>query len=334
MNHPLFYKASGRFSPAALVLMLGMGSTAGLLLGGLYGALGFYSPVIYLNAVVVGMVSLGLGRGVVQMARGVHLRHPLLAGACGAVTGLAAWYASWVAWIFVLGGQTREVLLLDPRELIHAAQQVARAGAWSLGGNGEPVTGGLLKGVWAVEALVLIGFAAVWTALDVARRPYSEKAQRWADQVHELPRLVAVEPAKRRAFKEALRGGRFGALGVLKPAREAVGSFTTCVGRTTSPPGDEVFLTLDAVDLGVNAKGQTTVQRERLVRNLAVDQAAWAVLSGFAVPAGISGNGPGGHENSPRERAAPRTSGSVYVPPVDESPQASPNGLPGMPPAA
>lgn len=351
MDDRLFYKPSGRFSPAAPFLMLAAGIPAGLLMGAIYGALDFYSPIIYLNAVALAAIGWVLGVIVLKIARAAHLRNALLAAACGAVAGLAALYAGWVAWIFVLGGRTSDVLLLDPRDLVQAGQQISQVGAWSLGSSGTPVTGVMLKSIWAVEALVLVGFATVWPALQLSRMPYSEKTNQWADQTEELPPLAAIAAADRKAFKASLRGGEFEALGRLKPAQEGGDAFTICTGRMTDPPGDEVFLTLETVDISVNKKGETQVTKTCLARNMIVDPAAWGVIRGIAEsdaagtgPRGGGGGGVDGDDEpvrpfpglGPAAETAPQAkqggpgAGGGEKPSGDHA--ASPHGLPGMPP--
>jgi len=345
MDTPLFYKPSGRFSPASPLLMLTAGIPAGLLMGAVYGALDFYSPIIYLNALALAAIGWVLGVMVLKIARAVHLRNATLAGVCGALAGLAALYAAWVAWIYLLFGRAPDMLLFSPQKLWLTSRVVAEQGAWTLG-SGGPVKGVMLNGVWAVEALILVGFATVWPALQLSRMPYSEKTHQWADQTEELPPLAAIAAEDRKAFKASLRGGEFEALGRLKPAREGGDAFTVCTGRTTDPPGDEVFLTLEAVDISVNKKGESQVSKTCLARNMIVDPAAWGVIRGIA-ESDAAGTGPrgGGRAGSvdgddepvrpfPGLGPAAETGGPVGgggVKPSDDN-AASPSGLPGMPP--
>ena len=282
MDNALFYKPSGRFSPAAPFLMLAAGVPAGLLLGALYGVVDYYSPIIYLNAVLLAAVGWVLGGVVLVISRRAHVRNAWLAGACGLVAGAAALYAAWVAWIFVLFGRGPDSLVFSPKPLFDVANVLAVDGVWSLGSSGGAVKGLFLKAIWTVEALVLVGFATLWPMLTLGMMPYSEKTHQWADQEEELPPLSAIAAADRKGFRAALLNGEFEVLAGLQPAGEAGDSFTVCTGRTTDPPGDEVFLTLETVDLRVNKEGQTQKIRTGLASNMIVDPEAWGVIRGIA----------------------------------------------------
>ena len=351
MDDTLFYKPSGRFSPAAPFLMLAAGIPAGLLLGAIYGVVDFYSPIIYLNVILLGAVGWILGEVVLKIARRAHVRNAWLAGSCGLVAGVSALYAAWVAWIFVLGDRTSDSLFFNPAQLLELANYLAVDGVWSLGSSGGAVNGIFLKAIWCVEALALVGFATVFPALNLARTPYSEATGQWADNATELPPLAAVEAGERKAFRKKLQQGEFETLGQLKPLRGEATSFTVATGRTTSPPGDEVFLTLETVDVVTPKKGDPQIRKTCLARNMIVDAAAWMVMAEIAGSGGGdagTGGGPAPAEDdadepvksfpglgpAAGEEAAPTSPPKdTFVKHDGDDNTASPHGLPGMPPA-
>lgn len=272
-DNAMFYKHSGKFSPTAPVAMVVAGGVLGLLAGAVYGVIAAYSPIIYLNLVATVGTGFAVGWGVLKMARAQHVRNPALVGACGVLAGLVAWYASWVMWLWAMGSWSMDWLVLRPDYLYYIADELAIDGVWSVGSSGEPVSGLALKGVWIVEALIMLAIGAGYPAREIARTPYSETERAWADYHEVLPPLALIPKADRKAFKIRLKDGDFGCLGELPPAAEGDAAWTTYELISTQPEGggEAHFLTIHTVENTVDKKNNVTTTTKCVARNVIID---------------------------------------------------------------
>ena len=357
MEHPLVYQPSGRLAPLTVPQLLGGGLVAGVLVGAAYGVAACLNPLKMANPLILiaaGLVLATVMRAVVRWAK---CRNPWLAAGGGAVAGAAAVYASWVAWIFALAGGSAESLFFGPGQLRVLAGLLAVDGVWSV--LGMSVNGTALRALWTGEGMLLVALAAVWPALMVLRTPYSEDDGSWAVQ-HETMKFSEIKPGRREAFTGALRRGSFGGLAQLKPAPDGAACFTACTRRFGKDSGPLVFLTLVSVDTKAQPSGKLVMTSTQLTRNLAVETAVWTKMrdqvAQAAAPTRTPVAGPPTAPQpapssasqsasqtaaSPAFKAAPAPAPDAasaapnFLPPTDlDDRTASPNGLPGMPPAA
>ena len=343
MEHPLNYSPSGKMGPMTVPQMLVGGVAAGVLVGALYGVAAGMNPLTFVNPVLLIAAGLGLAAAVRAVVRWSRCRNPWVTVGAGLIAGAAAVYASWVTWIFVLGGASAESLFFSPGQLRALAGVVAIDGVWTV--LGATVNGAALQAVWMSEALLMLALPAAWPALMVLRTPYGEIDGTWATQ-RETVRLSEIKPDRRAAFTAALRRGSFDGLARLKPAADDAACFTLCTRRFPKNPGPTVFLTLVSVDMAAGPSGKPTLTQTRLTRDLAVDSAVWSkmrdrtarVATAKAQPAAT----PAAAAPKPQSQAAQapalkpaNAAPANFMPPNDPDDRAaSPNGLPGMPPAA
>ena len=320
MDDSLLEKPSGTFRPLAVPGLLGAGVATALLFGGLYGALNFYSPV-YLDLPLLVTAGVGLGLVMLKLARLFYVRSTGLAVTCGGLAGVAAAYGAWVVWVFlVFRGASSQMLLFSPEKLAVVAERLTDGTlpiATDLSADGV-----LVKALWGAEVLAWFGLAISFVALRLSRVPFSASAGRWATERSELPPLAAVPASARKAFVADLSQGGVRAnvaIRKLKPVPAGAMSFMMATGRTTNPPGDEVFLTLEAVDFAGANKASAKVRRTVLARDLKVDVAAWSELV-------KSGSGVGGTG----EAAAARANVSA----ADDDDPVEVRSFPGLGPAS
>jgi len=191
----LYYQPSGKLPAEALPLIL-LAALSAVPMGWLYAWLTWNSPLVYLNVLIT--LCFGGAMAVLMMLaldRGL-CRNPPLAALLGLATGLLGCYVQWAAWLgWVMAdrlpGAGWLYFLGHPHEIWRAAWQVNLAGVWSLRPGGSPVTGIGLMGVWAAEALSLLGLPALG-AYSQTTTPFSERLGLWFEKAELSPRYTWV----------------------------------------------------------------------------------------------------------------------------------------------
>ena len=149
-----YYAHSGKFGLMGPIYMLVMGTVGSLVLSAVYGYAIYYIPFIYLNF----LITLGFGACVgFLVGYGGKLgkvRNPGMLLIFGLAFGMFAEYAGWVSWIFALSKQ--QALALQPLDIWAVVMLVGQEGAWSI--FGWTPTGASLFAIWAIEAVMIIGF--------------------------------------------------------------------------------------------------------------------------------------------------------------------------------
>lgn len=126
-----------------------------------------------------------LGRHAATHAK---VRSPVWMGRFGLLIGVVGWYAHWAIWLaMTTTAMGAFVLLAHPGDVFAAALALGQGSGWLR------VLG------WAVEALLLLGFAR-GSARDRADEPFCEAANAWAERV-ELPGKFAFIDAPQAAAR-------------------------------------------------------------------------------------------------------------------------------------
>ncbi len=205
------YQPSGKAPLTGVLLVLGGGIAAAVPLSIVYILAVRYIPFVYLNLLAVVGFGFGFGAIVAKLVRLGKLRSPLIGGGLGLVAGLLAAWLQWVFFAAFIAHNADEIplvpayfgFLINPRALGAFARIAAEHGTWSLK-DGDPVTGVVLVIIWTVEALVIIGPAALFAGGQAAK-PLSELLQRWAVGVRLPGRLpFFADPA---GVRTRLEGG-------------------------------------------------------------------------------------------------------------------------------
>ncbi|MDD4892140.1 MAG: hypothetical protein PHU85_19630, partial [Phycisphaerae bacterium] len=179
----VYYRHSGHFSIAGLLLGFLGGVGVGVPLAVLYGVISFYDPIIYINL----LLTLGFGLAVAWTAAKVmkfaKVRNTVLACTVALAAMLVAYYVSWVSWVWAVMQSAKQPvpffsLLVSPRVMWFLIQAINEVGAWSIGHSESTVSGLALWGVWLGEAVYLLG-ASVYGAKRALSQPFCEVCQSW-----------------------------------------------------------------------------------------------------------------------------------------------------------
>lgn len=262
-----YYVSTGRFDAAALVLPVSMGVGAAVALGAIYAAALQFSPLLILNFVATALFGLGMGAAVEAGLVKAKVRSRVIGVGIGLGVALVGLGVSWMVWINLLIGvdAVREYgPILDPVRAGAFLMLVAEEGVWSVK-NFTP-TGAALWTIWAGEALFILAFTASrpWES---TAKPFCERCEAWCDKVYEDRAVGPVDAPD--ALRRDLEEGRMEALEALP--RPADGRFTQLTLWSCPSCDEGGFLSLDAVKVSVNRKGQQETKKNSLIHLLRLE---------------------------------------------------------------
>lgn len=197
-----YYRPSGAVPATSTALMMVIGIVACAGLGILFELLKRYlgHPIILVAA------SLGYGAvaglAVQWAARVSHVRNPKFAMFVGFFVGLFAVWIAWIWYIWIHSGYNANALrnaVTQPQFVVDVMRQIAAIGIWELF-DWRP-KGGTLYAIWAVEAVMIVGFTI---GLSAAGSPtYCEACRKWTKKLDLLLHVPLVEPEPLKADLEA-----------------------------------------------------------------------------------------------------------------------------------
>jgi len=208
-----YFRYSGKVPPVSVVAGVLGGLAAAMVLAVVYAYAVVYIP---LAGVVTFILSggfgflLGLAPGLFFKA--THLRNLTVARVITLGVSLVGFYASWVAWVFVIC-QRGDVeiplisLVLEPGELWNLIVALNEVGTWSL--KGSTPTGGILWALWIGEALLVLGTAGFAAFIYGDDLLYCEDCGKWCPERS----VTALEPAVGQSDVEARDWASFQKLG-------------------------------------------------------------------------------------------------------------------------
>ncbi len=228
---PNYYRPSGRFSPLSFVFFVIVALTLLPLLGLLYAYGIWYIPLIYVNFLLTAGFGFGVGLALSMIVVNIgKVRNPILALGFGLLGGLVALYLHWAVWVDLVinagesyGSDTVGItvsnieifqvfsLAVNPGILFELIGQINEVGTWGL--RGATVSGVFLSIVWAIEAVVVLGFSA-YLPFVAAKKPFSEEKNQWMDErqlpafnfiYHKDQMISALEQASTDIFNELTR---------------------------------------------------------------------------------------------------------------------------------
>lgn len=267
------YAPSGQMPPRGILMVLLIGGLASAVAGGIYAALIWYNPFIYVNFLGSAAFAFLLGVAGTTGVKIGHLRSPTVAAALGALVGLMGLWASWVVWLYLLTGDGDEsgLIIFSPGDMAAIISLVAENGVWSIK-NFTP-TGVVLYGLWAIEAGILL-VGPSYLLYSAASEPYCEDCDAWAETIIEGLNLGPVQ-AIRTLEDHLMRGD-------MAPLRELGAPTLPVFARlvVSSCPGGrrQGFLSLMSVTITVNKKGESEEDTQDLIKNLVISSKAVADL--------------------------------------------------------
>jgi hypothetical protein len=174
-----YYKHSGDITMGGLLNGMATGVVVALVLSIPFAYINVYIPFVYLTilatvgyAGVTGWLSAKVARAGDLQSVGMYIL-------IGLVSGIAAEYFNWVAWIFAVSRQ--QALIFNPVGLVAAARQILPEGTWGLRGN-EAVSGIPLLCIWIIEAGMIIGIATYITYRGLVQFICCPECKKWFDR--------------------------------------------------------------------------------------------------------------------------------------------------------
>jgi len=260
----LYYKASGRFSPLALILVPLSGLLAALLLGSTYAYIAVYNPLIYIT--ILATIGYGVGQGFALAigARIGKLRSPMVMIILALLVSAASLYITWVVWMHAfLARADLEIWPFEPVQLWELMTLVAEKGAWSI--KSLTPTGALLYTFWGIEALVIVG-GTLMMALGQPGEPFCERCELWMEENEGATVVPGV--SDRGSLRMELEAGRFEAL----LSGDQNNPYLSI--KVHSCPGCKRVGTLEVQELlkSVNKKGEEEVKTKDLIQHLKLEE--------------------------------------------------------------
>ncbi|APR86600.1 Hypothetical protein A7982_11949 [Minicystis rosea] len=191
---------------------LAAGLSASLPLAFVYSYIIVYIPIVGVItfALTAGFGAL-LGFLVGQVLHAGKVRSQAAALAAAVPVSLFALWAAWVTWVYALMHRADvDVAFLDlaanPGGLWNLINVINDKGAWNL--KGFTPTGGLLWGLWALEAAIIVGLA-VLVAYEAVNVPFCEPCDVWCAE-HKA--MATLGSTTKRALAPRLEQGDYAVL--------------------------------------------------------------------------------------------------------------------------
>ncbi len=292
------YKPSGGFGFKTVPLLV-VGLIVVAVLAVVYALLLQLIPFIYVNALLALGMGIAIGTVAAFIVKQGHCRNVLLATVIGlllAVTGICGKFVSqyymaraaeiefWktvdVTQVDGLTEENRPMAVESVKEeytlSFHLKERVDAG--WNIGrrGNGAPIGGWLVYGVWLIEAGIIFYFA--WTMpRGTAKEPYSEKMSMWADESEAVMLLPITSDEMVSKIQSATSVDELLEIPIPKTDRSAkVASYVV-----NSIPGQEMedaYLTVQTIEYSINKKGEQETTETMLVENAILTSAQRAQL--------------------------------------------------------
>jgi len=179
------HEFSGALGSALIITPL-ITTALALVLSLIYAYILVWSPIAgYVNLLFVGGFAFGLAMAVVYAVRQAKCRNQAVAMLAGAWTGLVALYASWAFFVFALVSRFSNEgvgmldVFLQPVVLWEFILNLNADGWYEIFG-GTP-SGGLLWGLWGIEALIILGGAVLGGFSAFADVSFCESCNVWTE---------------------------------------------------------------------------------------------------------------------------------------------------------
>ncbi len=276
-----FYRHSGKVSLLGLLLIGITGCIGVPILGLLYGVLIRVIPFIYIDGFLVFGYVFVVGSILAYVAKFGKIRNMILLGLIVFFIGLLADYAGWVGWLTVMAGDPAFLMeFFLPTDIIYFITVVAKEGAWTL--SGTTPTGGILYFLWLLEAFAVVGGIVYVTITSLAKTPFCEDSERWADKRTQIGAFTPISNIPQ--FRQEVKQGNLSVFNALKPSPTEDRHFTTLVLHECEDCKNFFVLNVDDVTLVTNNKGKTEAKSKRVISNLMLTPFQLAGLKKLASP--------------------------------------------------
>jgi len=268
MDDNLYYKATGKASVVSILTCLIGGLICTGILASVYIALQWFIPIIYFNF----LITLGLAIGLIIVVNFLHrngkVRNRLVAIVTMFFIALFAFYFQWALFVSLMMGSEGTMgngtwvkssfsydyfltYFLNPSLLWQDILLLNEYGTFSL--KNSVVSGGFLWLVWAIEAIVIVGWPTFSMLAGDATKPFSETENSWMSK-RILPDIFPYVEDKEK-LADQLKKGDLSAIEQPIAEDETVDRFATA--EVYELPGDpHQYLSIKNVTLKTNKKGE------------------------------------------------------------------------------
>ena len=268
------YRHSGKFGIHGPIAAIVVAGAIGFPLGFVYAYAMKWVPFVYVNFLLTAGYGFAFGGATGLLMKWARVRNTPVALLSGLIAGLLALYFNWNGHIHALFDGAPA---LNSWQGILAGMQVLyEQGSWGLSHSGS-VTGIPLAIVWVVEAIVIVGLAALISMAMVFDTPFCEKNQCWLDKEKKISTLQSFTDPEHVA---ALKAGDLGPLAQAKPRETGAMAFARLTLKHS--PRTQEFCTVRVENVTVETKnGETNERTQELTRDIMVPPATFELLSKF-----------------------------------------------------
>ena len=268
MSPSTHYAHSGKAPLIGLLLTLVGGSTAGVVLGAVYGFLIFWSPFVYINAFITLGFGFGLAVSVGTLAKIGKIRNAKLLTIIALVVAVAAYYVHWAVWV----GRMTDASVMAPDQVWAFISVINALGPWSI--FGWTPTGFALWAIWGIEALVIVGLGTI-SAHGVIDIPFCEKTGQWTTETV-LPGRFTLGDAPSIDSPNSV-------VHALQPSAESSAAYTEVTVATAE--GSELrCVSLNNVVIEVDKDGKEEKTTQNIVKNMIFDRDSFERLMQLGQP--------------------------------------------------
>jgi len=216
LTHPImslekdaFYQESGHITPSRLALGVGVIIASAIILAYAYGLIIYFSPLVYINAIICAGFGFALGYIANIAGRLAHLRSLAWRIGFGVLAGLLGYLFHWCAYIPALmeeGGAgplafiENLSMIFRPAELFGFVSLINSVGAWEIFGLSNAGAFGVI--VWLIEMGIIIVIPILMTS-GAKIHPYSETQGRFYDK-HDVEDSYSGSVSSPASFAQAV----------------------------------------------------------------------------------------------------------------------------------
>ncbi|NTD99223.1 hypothetical protein G6M26_47925 [Agrobacterium tumefaciens] len=266
MEH-LYYKPSGKIPIKGIFISLITAVIITVILSIIYIALQWFIPFIYLNFFIAAGLGFGVGFGVFIAIGSGKIRNTTYEFVLAVLCGLLAWYCQWALFVSLLSEAEGSMgggmwvrssfnlsgfwsVLTHPEILFQAMLSLNDVGTFTLKHN--IVSGTLLRVVWVIEALIIIGAPILFSLSGRSTSPFSELNDQWMEERDVEGKLKTVTDSDQ-MIKE-LNTGNLKSLKDFLPADDLSNDYATL--RIYESPGDPVsYISVTNISHKTDKKG-------------------------------------------------------------------------------
>jgi hypothetical protein len=271
-----FYEHSGRGGTWGVPLAAVIGVIAALVLAVAYVYILNWIPLIYVSFLATGAFGFAVGAAVGWGAKIGKLRNMTIAVALGVLVGAIAMYFAWAIDPFARFPQLGRPLW-DLESIWKYMKLGYEEGFWSIGRNGDAVTGPFLAVVWVLESILVIGLSVVGVNALLGEQPFCEETNQWTRTQKAVSRLSLENDAQVEGKFRRLMDGDLRAVSEFFSTDVNAHHLQLDVATCDECPTCK-FLTVRMIEYETTNKGEIKKKETKLLTNLQITEEELAIV--------------------------------------------------------